>query len=122
MDSLRQGLLAYIDFGLKHPNHYKVAFMMDKPQAPEQVARSRAMGQKLFNNLRKTLTRCVDQGCLPIADLDATGQALWASIHGMTALLISRPNFPWVERQYLIDTLLDTLIDGLKVARAVPVG
>jgi AcrR family transcriptional regulator len=119
MESLRQGLEAYIDFGLKHPNHYKVAFMMDKPQAPDQIARSRAMGQKLFEHLCKTLTRCVEQQRIPEQDLQATGQAIWASIHGLTALLISRPSFPWVERQYLIDTMLDLQIEGLKMPRKV---
>jgi hypothetical protein len=32
----------------------------------------------------------------------------------MTSLLIVHPDFPWAQRNVLIDHLLDTLIEGLE--------
>ena len=40
--------------------------------------------------------------------------ALWAAAHGLTSFFIVRPDFPWVAKDVLIDTLFDILINGLK--------
>jgi hypothetical protein len=46
-------------------------------------------------------------------DIEAISQILWATIHGITSLLIVRPEFPWVEKEKLIDRMLDTALEGL---------
>src|SRR5947209_14475124 len=58
LDRLRRGLRAYIDFGLKHPNDYRVAFLMDiKPVAePERMLRCHNMGDKTFDHLRQAVS------------------------------------------------------------------
>ena len=55
-------------------------------------------------------------GLLEIADLDTTAQVTWAAIHGLTSLLIAHPKFEWLDRNRLIDTLIDMLTAGLKPA------
>ena len=52
-------------------------------------------------------------------DVEATAQALWATIHGLTSLLIAHPKFQWVERNHLIDTLVDNAMKGLGAGRPV---
>ena len=122
IEGLRRGLRSYIEFGLKHPNHYKVSFMMSELFAdPQQAVRSRAMGDKAFDHLRGNLSDCVAQGLIAAEDIEATAQALWAMIHGLTSLLIAKPRFAWVDRERLIDTLVENAISGLRVGRAVPV-
>jgi AcrR family transcriptional regulator len=117
LERLRKGLRGYIEFGLKHPNHYKVTFMMSPPlDQPMRGVRSHDLGKKAFAHLRNTLALCAEHGLLEIADLDATAQATWAAIHGLTSLLIARPRFEWTERNRLIDTLIDMLTAGLKPA------
>jgi phage portal protein BeeE len=39
---------------------------------------------------------------------------MWAGGHGITSLLITKPNFPWANKNQLIELMIDTLIDGLK--------
>src|SRR6202050_4858865 len=54
VERLRRGLRSYIEFGLKHPNHYKVAFMMPDPfDDLERCPRAHAMGQRAFDHLRQ---------------------------------------------------------------------
>jgi AcrR family transcriptional regulator len=114
VERLEKGLRAYIDFGLKHPNHYKLSFMTSLGIAsPDVIPRSRDMGQKAFGNLRGMLAECSEKHLIEIDDLDATAQALWAMIHGLTSLLIGKPNYPWVERNHLIDTLVGNVMRGL---------
>jgi|GraSoiStandDraft_16_1057320.scaffolds.fasta_scaffold09362_2 AcrR family transcriptional regulator len=120
LERLRRGLRAYIEFGLRHPNHYKVAFMMSEPfDDPNRCERSRAMGQKAFDHLRRGLTHCAEQRLIEVDDVEATAQALWATIHGLTSLLIAHPKFQWVERNHLIDTLVDNAMKGLGAGRPV---
>jgi len=117
LERLRKGLRGYIEFGLKHPNHYKVTFMMPPPlDEPRRGVRSKELGQKAFAHLRNTLALCAEHGLLEIADLDTTAQVTWAAIHGLTSLLIAHPKFEWLDRNRLIDTLIDMLTAGLKPA------
>jgi hypothetical protein len=46
-------------------------------------------------------------------DLEMTSQVVWSCIHGLTALLIARPAFPWVLKDKLIDGLIETATAGL---------
>jgi AcrR family transcriptional regulator len=117
LERLRQCLRGYIEFGLKHPNHYMVTFMMTRPAIdPQTRFKSHEVGKRAFNFLRDTLAECARQHQLEIADVEATAQALWAAIHGLTSLLIARPNFQWVERERLMDTMITTCIQGLRAA------
>jgi AcrR family transcriptional regulator len=116
LERLRRGLRAYIEFGLKHPNDYRVAFILDlKPVAdPERLLRCHAMGDKTFDHMRQGVSQCVATGLFRPLPVEATSQALWAAIHGLTSLLIVHSSFPWVERNLLIDTLLDGVLGGLR--------
>ncbi len=115
-ERLRRGLRAYIEFGLKHPNDYRVAFLMDiKPVAdPNRMLRCHTMGEKTFDHLRQAVSNCVADGLFRSVPVEATSQALWAAIHGLTSLLIVHSGYRWVERSLLIDTMLDTILDGLR--------
>jgi len=115
VERLRRCLRSYIEFGLKHPNHYKMSFMMSELfDDPDRAVRSRAMGERAFDHLRQGLAQCVQQKSIAVADIEATAQVLWATIHGLTSLLIAKPKFPWVERERLIDTLVENAINGLR--------
>jgi len=116
-ERLQRGLRSYIEFGLKYPNHYKVAFMMSRPADEiEPSGRSHEMGQKAFDHLRTTLALCAEQNLIDVPDLEATAQGLWATIHGLTSLLIAHPKFEWVERDRLIDTLIHNAVYGLRAS------
>jgi len=121
IERLERGLRAYIEFGLKHPNHYKVTFMMPMGLPdPELCPRSREMGQKAFGNLRRMLAECAEKNLIEITDVEATAQIAWATIHGLTSLMISKPHYPWVERNHLIDLLIGNVMRGLNAKMPVP--
>jgi AcrR family transcriptional regulator len=116
VDRLRKQLRAYVEFGLKYPNHYKVAFMMTEDfEERMQCERSREMGKKAYAHLRNEVATMSELGLIRIADIDASAQVLWANIHGLTSLLIAHPRFPFVERNLLIDTLIENAMSGLQV-------
>lgn len=116
LERMMTGLRAYIDFGLEHPNDYRVAFLMEfKPfSEPERCLRCHSMGQQNFDHMRRDVSECMRSGVFAEGDVEATSQALWAAIHGVTSLLILHPSFPWVDRDTLVDKLIGTVLGGLQ--------
>ena len=112
---LHKGLRAYIEFGLAHPHHYQVTFMSPKFSHPtDEYHFEGSMGERTFNFLRSEVATCMQAGKLKQGDVDAISQAIWAGIHGITSLLIGHVDFPFVEKDKLIDTVIETMINGLK--------
>ncbi len=116
LDALKKGLETYIRFGLSHPEHYIVTFILragpyEQPR-PRETRKAKA-GQECFNGLRNAVRRCIEDGKIKNADLEETSQALWAGIHGLTALLITQPGFPFVKRDRLIKRTIEILVSGV---------
>jgi len=109
--SLRNKLRAYVDFGLRFPNHYHLAFVM-RPTG--RAVTTQVSPHPSFDVLRDAVRRCVDQERFPGPDVETTSQVLWTAIHGVTSLLIVLPKFPWVNREELIDSVIDNAIAGLR--------
>ena len=112
---LQKGLRAYIEFGIAHPHHYQVTFMSPMFSKPnDEYLYEGSMGQRTFDFLRSEITTCVEAGKLKNGNIDAISQAFWAGIHGTTSLLIGHIDFPFVEKSLLIDTVINSMIEGFK--------
>jgi AcrR family transcriptional regulator len=110
---LARGLRHYIDFGLANPDAYRVAFMLEGP-ATDKDADCEAsgllpQGQAVFEFMRGKIADLHARGLTCGLDPEILSQSLWAAMHGLVALLLARPGFPWVERETLIAAHLDLL-------------
>ena len=117
IEALRKGLHAYVHFGLAHPNHYEVVVNMPIFNEPhdDEYSYEGSMGQRTFEYLRSQVLACVAAGKLKNGDVNAMSQVLWAGIHGVVSLLNNHLDFPFIEKDKLIDELIETLIKGLSV-------
>ncbi len=114
VETLRKSGRAYIEFGLKYPQDYKLTFVI-RPQFQKGLGlQEGSVGEKVFDYLRTTVSECMQQKIFRQMDVETTGQVLWAAVHGVTLLLIDFPDFPWAEKDKLIDTVIQTTIEGLK--------
>jgi AcrR family transcriptional regulator len=118
LEGLRAGLRAYVEFGLKHPKHYEVTFMLplteELGESEHEFAES--LGQKAFDYLRGGVADCLASGEIEKGDVDLISQTLWAGIHGVTSLLIGHEGFPFVNKKKLVDSVIDTMLKGLTVS------
>lgn len=116
LEAMRRGCRLYIEFGLQNPSHYILTFIMSGRLLDEKTVKSHLMtaGTRCFGNLRAVTQRCIEEGLIRISDVDEASQVVWAGIHGITSLLITKPGFPWVEQTRLVETLLDVLIEGIR--------
>jgi len=117
LQNLRATLRAYVEFGLKNPNDYRVTFMMtDEQKAHIQYFQPDHPGTKAFMYLVGVVAECVRRKRIRNVDPNLTAQVLWSAAHGLTSLLLAKPDFPWAPKDDLIDSLGDALIEGLKPA------
>ena len=110
----------YVEFGLKHPNHYKVTFMVQHDPGELEQRYEHSMAHRAFELLESSVKECIAKGIFHPIDPSLASQALWAAVHGMTSLLIARPDFPWAERHQTMDLLLDSLSAGLSMDKRRP--
>jgi len=116
VEALKKGCRAYIEFGLKYPNHYRVTFI-NHPQlnlGADHYLRQGSMGMRAYGCLRAAVEECIKQKIFRETDVEAVSQLMWAAGHGVTSLLITKPQFPWVNKNQLIDLMLDSVIEGLR--------
>jgi AcrR family transcriptional regulator len=115
--ALKNGLRRYVDFGLKHPQHYRATFMIARVNDANKAARYQepgTMGMQALAVLSRTVDACVRQKKLAKVDVHRASCALWAGVHGITSLLIVMPNFRWENPDKLVDGLISMMVDGLK--------
>ena len=110
----------YVEFGLQHPDHYKLTFMLQHQRDELEGRYENSMGQRMFQLLQSSVAECIAQGIFRHLDQNQTSQALWAGVHGITSLLIARPDFPWVEKERTIDLVIDSLCAGFSNDKTKP--
>jgi len=115
LDVMKKGLFAYIHFGVANPHHYEVAFISpkDKIFRSDESSYEGSAGQRAFEMLSSSVTDCIAAGIFRPGDVAKISQTIWASIHGITSLLIMHEKFPFVEREALIDSVVETTVGGL---------
>ncbi len=113
LEKLRSGLREYIHFGLKHPSQYEIVFISPLPINVEGSFED-SNGKIAFDTMISVVGECVSANLLKHNNIELISQTLWAGIHGVTSLLIQHGGFPFVEREILIDSVIDTLISGIK--------
>jgi AcrR family transcriptional regulator len=115
IDRLKKGLIAYIEFGLENPHEYRATFMMPIPEGLDKTKYQQgdSPGMQAFSFLIRGVTDCVKAGKLPAVNVELASQTLWAGIHGITSLLITKSWFPWAGRDKVIHSTVDTLVAGL---------
>lgn len=109
--NLKAGLHAYVEFGLRHPQHYQLTFMTSPPADGEG---RRQIGLEAFNCMRTVVRACVEHGKFRTDDVELVSQVLWTAVHGLTSLLITYSRFPWVPREKLISEAIESAVRGME--------
>lgn len=111
-EKLRRLLETYAEFAIAHPNAYTLV-NMSRPQEAAQGAddASQVVGMELYNLFMVTVRELAATERLRY-EPEVVGQMLWAGVHGLVSLWITKPWFDWVDRDRLVAATVDTLIEG----------
>ena len=104
---------AYVRFGLRHPEQYRILFMGHPTMAPADLDVDEVLAIGGFQRVVEAAGRALDAGVIGGDDAFEVATHLWVSAHGLTSLLISKPWFPWGEREALIERHFQTQLRGL---------
>jgi AcrR family transcriptional regulator len=85
---------AYCRFALSCPGLYQVMFQVTLPDSATLPA-PRAPGRRSFETLVESIERVQRSRRASERDPRELATLLWATLHGLVSLRISRPNFPW---------------------------
>ncbi|HVF53346.1 MAG TPA: TetR/AcrR family transcriptional regulator [Actinomycetota bacterium] len=105
---------AYVAFGLSHPEHYRIMFMRKPGETPDGWQDELLRRSSAFDHHVSAVTRVAEAGIIE-GDPTVAAIVLWAGVHGITSLLISKPDFPWPDRDALIDAVLTAGLRGVAV-------
>jgi AcrR family transcriptional regulator len=106
VDRLRAMGLAYMRFGLANPEPYRILFMTPADATPEEYKVVVLRDNAAFDQVRRCAQDCIDAGRFRPGFTDAYRLAIgfWARVHGLTSLLITKPEFPWpADREAFVD-------------------
>lgn len=104
---------AYVRFGLEHPEAYRILFMGHASVVPGDFDVEELLAAGGFEGVVESVRRCMDARVIAEDDPFDVAVRLWAAVHGITSLFVSKPWFPWRDRDALVDRLLDTQLRGL---------
>ena len=119
IERMRATGLAYVRFGIEHPNHYRLMFMTPHPPfADEHKVERGNPEQDAYAFLKAMVEEAIVQGRFKpeLTDAELVSQTIWGSIHGVVSLHIAKCNDDWVEWRPLearAKTMIDVVIHGL---------
>jgi len=131
LERLRWLMRTYVRFGVEHSDEYRLSFMIKHQHANMTGADIAAFldssvpraamppGMQCFMELQDRVNDLARAGMLRL-DPRLAAQVIWAAGHGLVTLLITMPEFPWVDRDILIDQAVEIQFQGLVTPPAIP--
>src|ERR1700722_713680 len=118
LQRLRAGLHAYVAFGLEYPDEYRLTFLAKMmassgPGRPAVICETVPAADRSFDILASNIEGLARTGVFRPTDPILTAEAVWASLHGITALLLDQADHISSDHDALIDTVIDILLRGL---------
>jgi len=121
VECLRRRGRAYIQFGVAHPEHYRILLMGKADITREDFEAGNVPGITSFLALVANVQACIDAGAFAPRDPMLVACGLWSTVHGITSLRITMPGFPVVHTsEQLIDHVFEVLLGGLAVPAQDP--
>ncbi len=114
---LRLTLSEYIRFGVENPDEYRLVFMRVAARRKSDEATDSEparIGDALFNGLLRRIQLGVARGHFRCAKGEREmALAVWAAMHGLVALRISKPLFDWPPLEAQIAAHVELIINGI---------
>jgi AcrR family transcriptional regulator len=100
---------AYVEFALAHPGTFHLLMMgSGRERTPDRFDGFDQVEDTGPAALVADVRDAMAAGQIPRRDPEAVALVLWTGVHGLAALLISLPDFPWPAREAMLRAVLDS--------------
>ena len=106
---LYQVMNACVTYGLQHPQHYRLLFMV-RPALASGEGSQGGIGEETFNLIRHQVGLCISSGRVRASDQDMLARGAWAVVHGLTSASLDLDE---AEREELVEYVLKSYLSGL---------
>jgi AcrR family transcriptional regulator len=119
LERLRKIGMAYVDFGVEKPNHYRLMFMTARAHDEIKTLEKGNPEEDAYAFLVATVAEGIAKGRLrpELKDPHLVAQAAWAGVHGVISLHLAKKDDPWVDWRPLKKTaalVVDSMIEGFR--------
>jgi len=105
---------AYIAFARSRPEHYRLMFMRRPGHDLEMPTEAEITATAGLSSVIETLRVAQEKGVIDAhEDPIRVALTLWSAVHGVAALLIAKPHFPWGDTDELIDRVVAMTLYGV---------
>jgi AcrR family transcriptional regulator len=111
----RMMLDAYMRWGLAHPNAYQLVYCGRSPVAQPLPEGTAELSRQCYVTFASVVCEVAASGRLRAGSAETAAQVLWMACHGLVALMTSRPQFEWANREELMQVTLDGMLHGLAI-------
>jgi AcrR family transcriptional regulator len=126
VERIKRSGAAYIEFGRRFPNHYRLMFMSTHlhGELDEQDCQLKGNPEvDAYAFLKHSVQQAIEAGLFrdELKDAELLSQTLWAAVHGVISLEIAKHGDAWVDWRPLeqrADLMLDATLRGLLKERA----
>lgn len=108
-EDIRRKMKAYAAFGFDNPNSYRLLYLTRPGEAGSAEPVARRVGRELFDRFQAPLDALAAEGRLN-GDPKVAAQLIWAGVHGIVSLILTKPYFDFAPREVLLDRMLDALL------------
>ena len=120
IERLRRAGRAYVEFGLRQPNHYRLMFMTPHPPLHKEDIDVEIGNPEVdaYAFVKTIITDGIAAGRFRqgLDDVELVSQTVWAGVHGVISLHIAKCNDDWVDWRPLESraaAMIDVLVIGL---------
>ena len=114
VEQLRERGVAYVQFGLEHPEQYRMLFMLRPGSSMSHPDMEAVLECSGYGKLRGNVERIKAAGRLRSDDTASVTLSIWVAVHGLTSLLIAKPEFPWpADAETIVRQMSTHHLDGL---------
>lgn len=113
VERIRRRGEAYLRFGIEHPEQYRVLMMSRPGDTPARFTDERLAGMTGMGMVAGDLEEAIAAGLLPPQDVTQAAMILWIVAHGMVAMLVAKPDFPFPPLEQLSDRCYRLIVGGL---------
>ncbi|SDL05417.1 transcriptional regulator, TetR family [Maridesulfovibrio ferrireducens] len=112
--ALKNILHTFVTMGLQNPNAYRVGFMMETDlwNAKNSHFEHNPLGKTMYDRINSCVKKCMPPGSSE-EDILVTSNSVIAAAHGLTALLVTYPNFEWGPVEKLKRQVIDSAVDAI---------